>query len=159
MDSLVVPTLDTLRRWLDNLGVSFFECDTCQALHLPYMQNFEGVFDAKIDLVDNVVMFSAMAEIKPSALLTVAADLSAINAGSLTLKAFLDIQDDNLPKLVVCQTLLVEMGVTVAQFEAFYRQSEQQTSMVLMEARAHHLIYTPEEDEKGEPEVNNHFLH
>ncbi|WP_317474020.1 YbjN domain-containing protein, partial [Cronobacter sakazakii] len=102
MDSLVVPTLDTLRRWLDNLGVSFFECDTCQALHLPHMQNFEGVFDAKIDLVDNVVMFSAMAEIKPSALLTVAADLSAINAGSLTLKAFLDIQDDNLPKLVVC---------------------------------------------------------
>ncbi|ELY3746360.1 YbjN domain-containing protein [Cronobacter sakazakii] len=159
MDSLVVPTLDTLRRWLDNLGVSFFECDTCQALHLPHMQNFEGVFDAKIDLVDNVVMFSAMAEIKPSALLTVAADLSAINAGSLTLKAFLDIQDDNLPKLVVCQTLLVEMGVTVAQFEAFYRQSEQQTSMVLMEARAHHLIYTPEEDEKREPEVNNHFLH
>ncbi|CCK06383.1 putative sensory transduction regulator [Cronobacter sakazakii 696] len=132
MDSLVVPTLDTLRRWLDNLGVSFFECDTCQALHLPHMQNFEGVFDAKIDLVDNVVMFSAMAEIKPSALLTVAADLSAINAGSLTLKAFLDIQDDNLPKLVVCQTLLVEMGVTVAQFEAFYRQSEQQTSMVLI---------------------------
>ena len=73
MDSLVVPTLDTLRRWLDNLGVSFFECDTCQALHLPHMQNFEGVFDPKIDLVDNVVMFSAMAEIKPSALLTVAA--------------------------------------------------------------------------------------
>ncbi|ALB66226.1 YbjN domain-containing protein [Cronobacter dublinensis] len=159
MDSLVVPTLDTLRRWLDNLGVSFFECDTCQALHLPHMQNFDGVFDAKIDLVDNVVLFSAMAEIKPSALLTVASDLSAINAGSLTLKAFLDIQDDNLPKLVVCQTLLTEVGVTVEQFEAFYRQSEQQTSMVIMEARAQQLIYAPEEDEKGEPVVNNHFLH
>lgn len=159
MDSLVVPTLDTLRRWLDNLGVSFFECDTCQALHLPHMQNFDGVFDAKIDLVDNVVLFSAMAEIKPSALLTVASDLSAINAGSLTLKAFLDIQDDNLPKLVVCQTLLVEVGVTAEQFGAFFRQSEQQTSMVIMEARAQQLIFTPEEDEKGEPVVNNHFLH
>ncbi|ALB71284.1 YbjN domain-containing protein [Cronobacter muytjensii] len=159
MDSLVVPTLDTLRRWLDNLGVSFFECDTCQALHLPHMQNFDGVFDAKIDLVDNVVLFSAMAEIKPSALLTVASDLSAINAGSLTLKAFLDIQDDNLPKLVVCQTLLVEVGVTAEQFGAFFRQSEQQTSMVIMEARAQQLIYTPEEDEKGEAVVNNHFLH
>ncbi|EOW6643526.1 YbjN domain-containing protein [Cronobacter muytjensii] len=159
MDSLVVPTLDTLRRWLDNLGVSFFECDTCQALHLPHMQNFDGVFDAKIDLVDNVVLFSAMAEIKPSALLTVASELSAINAGSLTLKAFLDIQDDNLPKLVVCQTLLVEVGVTAEQFGAFFRQSEQQTSMVIMEARAQQLIYTPEEDEKGEAVVNNHFLH
>ncbi len=33
MDSLVVPGLDTLRRWLDEIGISFFECDSCQALH------------------------------------------------------------------------------------------------------------------------------
>ena len=29
MTSLVVPGLDTLRQWLDNLGMSFFECDNC----------------------------------------------------------------------------------------------------------------------------------
>ncbi|MEZ2850061.1 YbjN domain-containing protein, partial [Escherichia coli] len=27
MTSLVVPGLDTLRQWLDDLGMSFFECD------------------------------------------------------------------------------------------------------------------------------------
>ncbi len=43
-------SLDTLRRWLDEIGISFFECDSCQALHLPHMQNFDGIFDAKIDL-------------------------------------------------------------------------------------------------------------
>ena len=48
MDSLVVPGLDTLRRWLDEIGISFFECDSCQALHLPHMQNFDGIFDAKL---------------------------------------------------------------------------------------------------------------
>lgn len=63
MISLVVPTLDTLRQWLDDLGMNFFECDTCQALHLPHMQNFDGVYDAKIDLVDNTILFSAMAEV------------------------------------------------------------------------------------------------
>ncbi len=47
MDSLVVPGLDTLRHWLDELGISFFECDSCRALHLPHMQNFDGIFDAK----------------------------------------------------------------------------------------------------------------
>ena len=110
MDSLVVPGLDTLRRWLDEIGISFFECDSCQALHLPHMQNFDGIFDAKIDLVDNVVLFSALAEVKPSALLALSADLSAINASSLTVKAFIDIQDDNLPKLVVCQSLSIGPG-------------------------------------------------
>ena len=159
MQSLVVPTLDNLRRWLDRLGVSFFECDTCQALHLPHMQDFDGVFDAKIDLVDNVVLFSAMAEVKPSALLAVAADLSAINAGSLTLKAFLDIQDDNLPKLVVCQALPAHVGITAEQFASFIHESEQQISMVILEARAQQLLYAPEEDEKSGDVVNNHFLH
>ena len=33
------------------------------------MQNFDGVFDAKIDLVDNVILFSALAEVKPTALI------------------------------------------------------------------------------------------
>ncbi len=62
MTSLVVPGLDTLRQWLDDLGMSFFECDNCQASHPPHMQNFDGVFDAKIDLIDNTILFSAMAE-------------------------------------------------------------------------------------------------
>ena len=45
MTSLVVPGLDRRRQWLDDLGMSFFECDNCQALHLRAMQNFVSVFD------------------------------------------------------------------------------------------------------------------
>ena len=159
MDSLVVPSLDTLRQWLDEMGMSFFECDTCQALHLPHMQNFDGVFDAKIDLMDNVVLFSALAEVKPSALLALGADLSAINASSLTVKAFLDMQDDNLPKLVVCQSLSVGVGVTFEQFAAFATQSEEQVSMVILEANAHQLLYKPEDEEQPPEDIQYHFLH
>ncbi|HCT5521999.1 TPA: YbjN domain-containing protein [Klebsiella aerogenes] len=161
MDSLVVPGLDTLRHWLDELGINFFECDSCQALHLPHMQNFDGIFDAKIDLLDNVVLFSALAEVKPSALLPLSADLSAINASSLTVKAFLDIQDDNLPKLVVCQALPVGAGVTLEQFAWFFRQSEEQVSMVILEAGANQLLYKAEEQEEeaAAEEVQYHFLH
>lgn len=158
MDSLVVPSLDILRRWLDENGVNFFECDTCQALHLPHMQNFDGVYDAKIDLLDNIILFSALAEVKPSALLPLAADLSAINASSLTVKAFLDIQDDNLPKLVVCQSLNASVGITREQFAAFIKQSEEQISMVILEACANQLLYVAEE-ESNEVETKVHFLH
>lgn len=139
-------------------GHEFFECDTCQALHLPHMQNFDGIYDAKLDLVDNTLLFSAMAEVRPSALLPLAADLSAINASSLTVKAFLDMQDDNLPKLVVCQSLSVMQGVTYAQFEWFVRQSEEQISMVILEAGAHQMLFTAEE-ETQKSGAENHFLH
>ncbi len=65
-----------------------------------------------------------MAEVRPSAALPLAADLSAINASSLTVKAFLDMQDDNLPKLVVCQSLSVMQGVTYEQFVWFVRRAK-----------------------------------
>ncbi|AMO48739.1 Putative sensory transduction regulator [Kosakonia oryzendophytica] len=159
MDSLVVPGLDTLRHWLDELGITFFECDNCQALHLPHMQNFDGVFDAKVDLVNDILLFTAMAEVKPSALLALSADLSAINASSLTVKAFLDIQDDNLPKLVVCQSLSVGPGVTFEQFAWFVRQSEEQISMVIMEANAHQLLFSPGEEDVTVVEESHNFLH
>ncbi|MCK7227370.1 YbjN domain-containing protein [Enterobacter asburiae] len=159
MDLQVVPTLDTLRQWLDDAGITFFECDSCQALHLPHMQNFDGIFDAKIDLINDVILFSALAEVKPSALLALASDLSAINASSLTVKAFLDIQDDNLPKLVVCQSLFSGAGLSFKQFSWFMRLSEEQISMVMMEANAHHLLYSAEEDDAENNDASPNFLH
>ncbi|AJI95959.1 bacterial sensory transduction regulator family protein [Yersinia ruckeri] len=157
MDSLIVPDLALLRRWLDQLGISFFECDSCQALHLPHMQNFEGVFDAKVDLVDNVILFSALAEIRPTALIPLVADLSQINASSLTAKAFIDIQDDNLPKLIVCQSVYVTHGMTLEQFGYFMQQSEEQVSMIILEARANDLLFIGETEEDEGPIVPTSF--
>ncbi|MDR3433096.1 MAG: YbjN domain-containing protein [Rouxiella aceris] len=160
MDSLTVPDLALLRRWLDQLGISFFECDSCQALHLPHMQNFDGVFDAKVDLVDNVILFSALAEVKPTALIPLVADLSQINASSLTVKAFIDIQDDNLPKLIVCQSLSVAVGVTQEQFAHFLQQAEEQMSMIILEAHANDLLFVGDEEDMSPPiNLNIPLLH
>lgn len=159
MSTLVLLTLDVLRRWLDKMGVAFFECDSCQALHLPHMQNFEGISDAKIDLIDNVLMFSALAEVRPSALLALSAELSEINGQSLMVKAFLDVQDDNLPRLVVCQTLPAHAGVTYDQFCWFYRHSEEQVSMVMLEAKAQQFLYSSDERSDGVSSSQPQYLH
>ncbi|QCR35809.1 YbjN domain-containing protein [Nissabacter sp. SGAir0207] len=159
MDSLAIPDLALLRRWLDQLGISFFECDSCQALHLPHMQNFEGIFDAKIDLVDNVILYSALAEVKPTALIPLFADLSQINASSLSAKAFIDIQDDNLPKLIVCQSVGVAAGITLEQFASFMQQGEEQLSMIILEARANDLLFLGDEEDPMPPQESLHLLH
>ncbi|NEY10739.1 YbjN domain-containing protein, partial [Yersinia pestis] len=106
---------------------------------------------AKIDLVDNIILFSALAEVRPTALIPLVADLSQINASSLTVKAFIDIQDDNLPKLIVCQSLVVEVGVTIEQFGYFMQQCEEQISMIIMEARANDLLFIGNNDEEEAP--------
>lgn len=113
------------------------------------MQNFDGVFDAKVDLVDNVILFSALAEVKPTTLIPLVANLSLINASSLTVKAFVDIQDDNLPKLIVCQSLSIAVGVTLEQFTHFMQQGEEQISMVILEARENDLLYISDEEESS----------
>ncbi|WP_438288561.1 YbjN domain-containing protein [Edwardsiella tarda] len=153
MDPLIVPDLDVLRHWLDQLGTTFFECDSCQALHLPHMQNFDGVFDAKVDLLDNTILFTALAEVRPTALIALVAELSQINASTLGVKAFVDIQDDNLPKLIACMSLNVSVGITLEQFAAFMQQAEEQVSMVMMEARANGMLFLGE-GEEGEGEFS-----
>jgi len=159
MDSLVVPDIDVLRRWLDQQSITWFECDACQALHLPHMQNFDGVFDAKLDLVDDVILFSALAEVKPTALIPLVGDLSQINASSLTVKAFLDIQDDNLPKLIVCQSVTINAGLTFGQFSHFMKQSEEQISMVILEAFANNLLVMGEDDDRSATITRQSMLH
>ncbi|WP_395754945.1 YbjN domain-containing protein [Edwardsiella ictaluri] len=153
MDPLIVPDLDVLRHWLDQLGITFFECDSCQALHLPHMQNFDGVFDAKVDLIDNTILFTALAEVRPTALIALVGELSQINASTLGVKALVDIQDDNLPKFIACMSLNVSVGVSQAQFAAFMQQGEEQISMVMMEARANGMLFLGE-GEEGEGEFS-----
>lgn len=159
IDSLIVPDLNLLRRWLDQLNILFFECDSCQALHLPHMQNFDGVFDAKVDLVDNVILFSALAEVKPSAIIPLVANLSQINASSLTVKAFIDIQDDNLPKLIVCQSVSVAAGMMLEQFRHFMQQSEEQISMVILEACANNMLFLGDDEDGSSERAVSPSLH
>ncbi len=159
METLVRPETHTLCEWMDKQHIEWFECDSCQALHLPAMQNFDGVFDAKLDIVDNVILFTARAEVRPSALLSLAGELSHINASSLTAKAFLDVQDETIPKLIVCQSLNIECGITRSQFLYFMQQSEDQTSMIILEAFASHRLVVAEDSDMLQPLLRQAVLH
>ncbi|SQI41291.1 Putative bacterial sensory transduction regulator [Leminorella richardii] len=164
MAKLCVPDLAVMRDWLGQLGISFFECDACQALHLPHLQNISGIFDAKVDLLDSVILFSAVAEIRPVALIPLVADLSQINASSLTTKVFVDVQDDNLPKIVICQSLSVGAGISIEQFQLLLQEAEEQTSQIIFEARANELLTGTEGEREVEEDIQTvhtitHTLH
>ncbi|MDX7987565.1 YbjN domain-containing protein [Xenorhabdus sp. 12] len=157
MDSMVTPDLSILRTWLERLKISHFENDSGSVLHLPHMQNIDGLFDAKIDLLGDVVLFSALAEVRPTAIIPLVANLSQINASSLTVKAFLDVQDENLPKLILCQAFPIAAGMTFRQFSNFMKQGEEQIANVIFEIHSNNLLYV-NHDMESEMEVEEEEL-
>jgi hypothetical protein len=159
MDTLIVPDLAMLRRWLEQLSISCFECDACEALHLPHMQSVSGIFDAKIDLADDIILFSALAEIRPSALMKIIAELSQLNASSLTMKVFIDVQDDNLPKLVLCQSLSISAGVSIGQFNQFLLEAEEQTASIILEVQSNGWLLNDDDDNVVVYTSVNHQIH
>lgn len=152
MDNMVIPDLSILREWLDRLKLSYFECDACEALHLPHMQNIEGVFDAKVDIMDETLVFSSLSEVKPTAIIPLVANLSQINASSLLVKTFMDIQDVSLPKLVVCYSFPITAGMTFEQFSLVIQQAEEQIVSVIFEIFSNNMLYTTEEIEQEDEE-------
>lgn len=154
MDSICYPDITKLREWLDQLKTSYFECDSCAALHLPHMQNIDGIFDAKLDIINNVLVLSALAELKPTAIITLVANISQINASSLTAKVFLEINNENLPKLVVSQSFSLGAGMTYRQFSHFIQEAEEQISSIVFEIFSNNLLYA-NHDEFEEAEVED----
>ena len=146
MDALVNPDLAVLRDWMNQKKIEWFECGECQSLHLSSMQHIAGVADARLDILDGTLLMTLSAEIRPSALLALVGDLSQINASSLTVKAFIDIQEESPTKLVLCQALSIGVGLTLSQFAFFMQQGEEQLTMMVMELVAGHLLVTGEPD-------------
>lgn len=151
---MIIPDLTVLRTWLDQLQLSCFECDSCQALHLPHMQNVDGVFDAKIDILDDMLVFSALAEVRPTAIVPLIANLSQINASSLLVKTFMDIQDSSMPKLVVCYSLPLNAGLTFEQFSLSLQLMEEQVGAVIFELFSNNMLFDPND---AEPEDEENF--
>lgn len=109
----------TLESWLTEARVEFYTCDRCEGLHLRTLQEMEGVIDSRMFLEPWGVLLTTELEIRPMALLPLAADLGRMNMDYPTLKLFQDVVDDATPQLVAAGTQLGAAGLTLEQFAAF----------------------------------------
>lgn len=108
-----------LMRWLEEARVEYSECNECDGLHLAALKSIEGVIDSRVFLERYGLLLTTELEIRPMALLPLAADLGRINMDYPTLKVFLDVVDDATPQLVIAGTLPTQAGLTLAQCAHF----------------------------------------
>lgn len=119
MSTPVKPDPQLLREWLQESRVKFHECGQCEGLHIAALQDVEGMIDSRLFLEPWGLLLTSELEIRPMALLPLAADLGRMNMDYPTLKLFQDVVDDATPQLVAAGTLPAAAGLTLEQVANF----------------------------------------
>ena len=113
------PDRALLQRWLEEARVDSYLCNQCEGLHLKALQELEGVVDSRLFLESYGLLLTTELELRPMALLPMAADLGRLNMDYPVLKVFTDVVDDATPQLVVAAHLPTSAGLTLKQFAHF----------------------------------------
>lgn len=150
-----------IERWTRQAGQECYLCGTCNGLHLADLQTLDGVIDARLFLEPEGVLFTTELELRPMAVLPAAADLGRLSLQYPTLKLFLDILDDSVPRLVASDTLLTGAGATFEQMHYFLTITAEATRSLVAECLELDLLFLdePGADTDGGASADHRPLH
>ena len=136
---------DQIKQWLQQANIQHYICEHCHGLHLSELQGREGVVDARLFVEEDGVLLTTELEVRPAALFAVQAELSRLNTTFPSIKLFLDVNDDSLPRLVACDLLLGRRGITFDQFIYFVQATVDATLQLMDECQQFHWLIWPDE--------------
>ncbi len=145
MTSVHKPDRALLQKWLEEARVAFSLCDQCEGLHISALQELEGVIDSRLLLENYGLLLTTELEVRPMALLPIAADLGRLNMDFPTLKVFLDVVDDATPQLVVAGFMPSGAGLTLKQLALFAATTISATRQLAAECRQLDYLFMPPE--------------
>lgn len=137
-----ITKLSTVIKWLDRMNVEFYQCDQCSALHLSYLQKIEGVNEAKIELIDDILVISITAVIKQSAITALHSELSQINQSLFFPKVYLDINDTSDPTILFCYSMHLVDRPSFNQFSLTLTSVGEESIQVISELYHSDLLNT-----------------
>ena len=143
-------------RWLNEARVEFSECAECEGLHLAALKGIEGVIDSRLFLERYGLLLTTELEIRPTALLPLAADLGRLNMDYPTLKIFLDVVDDATPQLVMAGILPTQAGLTLAQCAHFLSTNMDATRQLSAECLQLDYLFEEGETRSATPKTALH---
>lgn len=131
MNDLAKPDAALLEKWLRRMGVKYYLCGECQGLHVSEVHSLQGVVDSRVIVENEAILFSTELELRPSLLLVLNSEMNYLAMNFQTLKAFIDVVDEDVPRLVMGDTLLAGAGVTFEQFALFFQVTLEQARTVI----------------------------
>ncbi|MCK9502674.1 MAG: YbjN domain-containing protein [Porticoccaceae bacterium] len=156
MNTLHTASIPLAKQWLANLGISHYTCDHCSALHLSGLPGMEEALESRLFVEEWGLLLSTEFQIRPTALLSLVAEMSQLNGNYPTMKLFVDIVDDAVPQLVAGSTLLTGAGISEGQFALFTSTAVEMLAELHGELQQMECLITPE---SPTGENGGHSLH
>lgn len=127
------PTESDIAKWLDQAGIKHYLCGECHGLHLADVQSLDNVVECRLFLEQGGLLLSTELEVRPSILMHLSADLTALNINYPYLKLFLDVVDDGRPQLVASDFFHLQAGINLEQFNLFVQSTLDATRELIAE--------------------------
>lgn len=153
-----MPTPDraTLEHWLQHARVTAELCGHCEGLHLTDLRELEGVVDSRLLVEPFGILITTGLEVRPMALMAIAADLGRLSMDYPILKLFLDIVDDATPQLVASAIYPGAADMSQAQFVDFLAAGLQATREIATECLRLDYLFAGESQVPTGPSTRLH---
>ncbi|RKS87695.1 putative sensory transduction regulator [Orbus hercynius] len=132
--------LSQIAQWLNKMNVDFYQDEDDFTIHLSYLQKIDGIYEAKIELIDDILKVVITAQIKLSAIISLMAELSQINQSIYFTKIYLDIVDDSEPKIIFTYAIHAADDLTFNQFSLSLASVEEEALQVIGELNSCELL-------------------
>lgn len=136
--------------WLEAANIEFETCDECHGLHITSMQAHEAVIESRLFVEPEWLMFVTEVELLPSALLKAVSHMAEFNLRLPTLKTFVDVVDDALPKMVLTHSIFTVNSISPDQFVTFVKATQDAMSYAIQFAEQYELLLVDGESEDVE---------
>ncbi len=147
-------TAETAMRWLTAGYIDHYICENCHGIHLSELQGQDGVLESRLFVEHEDAILTTEIEVRPTALLALVADLGRLNMNYPSLKVFVDIVDDNLPRLIVADYLHTQAGLDQPQFLWIVQQTMMATQQLLLEITELGFLMQDDEPQKTRSAVH-----
>jgi len=144
-------TRDHLETWLEDLTVRHYLCPNCEGIHLADLEEEVGVLESRIFLDEGLIIISTELPIRPSSVLPLHGSLNLVNFEHPLVKVTLNLNDDEIPRLVISGTLIAD-GLSASYFKTYLNAVTAGTLQVLQSACAMDVLFLdePTSDTDGE---------
>lgn len=146
---------DLVLRWLEELQIPHYLCGQCQGIHMTEVQSLDGVLESRVFLDQDCLIFSTELEVRTACLLDLQAELPRINGSYAHLKAFFDASDDQMLRLILCDTLWTSAGLGREQLDVFIQAAVSAKVEIIGELLKEGYFYRAEGSEG--PAQGSHF--